>query len=237
VSAILTETCKRSLIVFVKPPIPGEVKTKLIPSLSGSEAAELYKCFVADTLTNIHHVSHHPRIQVAYQPHSKASNLDWLGLKNPPEIFRQEGRTLGERLVHAFGVSFGHGSQQVVIIGSDSPHLPVGYIEQAFHALDESDIVVGPSNDGGYYLIGLSRPCMRLFEEVIWTGDQVFERATQNALTFGYTLKILPSYYDIDTIEDLKTLHLDLQLEGEKAPQTRKYLHFLNKQKPLFSAV
>lgn len=232
---IAIDSVKRTVIVFVKSPIPGDVKTRLIPYLTSVEAADLYKCFVADTLNVVSKISTHTKTQVAYQPHSKMANLSWLGLKNPPDLFKQEGRSLGERLIHAFGIAFGRGAQQVVIIGSDSPNLPQQYIDQAFTALNDADVVIGPATDGGYYLIGLSRPCLKLFDDVSWSTDQVFERTCQIALANKYTLKILPHHYDIDTIEDLKTLHSDLTQTQSAAPQTKKFLSQLLKEKSLFS--
>ena len=233
-SALLT--AKRALIVFVKSPIPGEVKTRLIPHLTSEEAAFLYKCFVADTMKTAAHMAASSRIQVAYQPHSRAMDLSWLGLRSTPETFRQEGKSLGERLTHAFGVAFGHGSSQVVIIGSDSPTLPHRYLEQAFQALNDSDVVLGPSIDGGYYLIGLSRPCTKLFEDLTWSSDQVFEGTKRNAETLGYRLRLLPKHYDIDTFEDLQMLHTELAKDAEQAPVTWKFLSTLAKKNPGFSA-
>jgi len=234
-SATIATEAKCALIIFVKSPIPGDVKTRLIPYLTGSEAADLYKCFVADTLRHVNKIEVTAKIQVAYQPHSKASNLEWLGLKSPPELFKQEGRSLGERLIHAFGQAFGRGAQKVVIIGSDSPNLPHNYIDQAFKALEEADVVLGPATDGGYYLIGLSRPCLKLFDDVSWSTDQVFERTAHNAQSQGYKLRILPTHYDIDTIEDLQTLHNELQIKGDQAaPTTKKFLNQLIKTKGLF---
>lgn len=229
------ESVKRALIIFVKSPIPGDVKTRLIPHLSGLEAADLYKCFVADILKTVSQLSMPAKVQVAYQPHAKAADLSWLGARNTPELFKQDGRSLGERLIHAFGMAFGRGSQHVVIIGSDSPTLPKTYIEQAFQALKETDVVLGPAMDGGYYLIGLSRPCLKLFEDVSWSTDQVFERTAQNAQSLRYSLKVLPSHYDIDTIDDLRTLHKELLVPGPNAPMTKRYLESLVKTKALFS--
>ncbi|MCB4756689.1 MAG: TIGR04282 family arsenosugar biosynthesis glycosyltransferase [Elusimicrobia bacterium] len=231
------ETAKQVLIVFVKAPIAGDVKTRLIPYLSSLEAANLYKCFVSDVIKNASQLSGLCRIQVAYQPHPKASDLSWLGLRQTPEIFRQEGRSLGERLTHAFGVAFGKGAKQVVILGSDAPTLPASFIEKAYDELHSSDVVLGPATDGGYYLVGLSRPCLKLFEEVSWSTDQVFERTTQNAMRYGYSLKILPTHYDIDTIEDLQTLHQELVNNGKEAPQTKRYLFDLIRKNQLFSSV
>lgn len=221
--------------MFVKSPVPGDVKTRLIPFLTGSEAADLYKCFVSDILANLFHKTQSAKMHLAYQPHSKANDLSWLESKNTPELYRQEGRSLGERLVHSFGVAFGKGFQRIVIIGSDSPTLPHAYIEQAFSALQDSDVVLGPAMDGGYYLIGLSRPCLKLFEDVSWSTDQIFERTARNAESLGYSLRVLPSHYDIDTIDDLMRLHEELNADGHQAPLTKKYLSQLLKTKTAFS--
>lgn len=230
------EKVKRSLIVFVKAPIPGDVKTRLIPYLSGLEAADLYKCFVCDVIRNVTQTDPTLRVHVAYQPHPKANDLSWLGLRNTPELFRQDGRSLGERLIHAFGMAFGRGAKQIVIIGSDSPNLPHAYIDQAFAALSEADVVLGPTADGGYYLVGLSRPCLKLFDDVAWSTDQVFERTSHNAVNHGYTLRILPQHYDIDTVDDLRTLHGELTRDGRKAPSTKRFLENLLKTKTFFSS-
>ena len=213
--------------------MPGDVKTRLIPHLSAEEAAGLYRCFVSDIFQSLHHLTTGPRLSVAYQPHSKSPDLAWVGTKNPPEFFRQEGNSLGERLVHGFGVGFGRGYQHVVIIGSDAPTLPPAYIDQAFAALADSDVVLGPALDGGYYLIGLSRPCMKLFDNVAWSTDQVFERTAANAQGQGYRLKVLPSHYDIDTFDDLAALNRDLSKNGEQCPQTRRFLQAVLRNKPL----
>ncbi len=234
---LCAELIRRTLIVFVKAPIAGDVKTRLIPYLNSIEAADLYKCFVSDVIRCASQFAHLSKIQVAYQPHPKASDLSWLCLRQPPDLFRQEGRSLGERLTHAFGVAFGRGAKQVMIIGSDSPTLPRSYIEKAFLELNEADVVLGPSKDGGYYLVGLSRPCMKLFEDVSWSTDQIFERTTHNALENGYSLRILPSHYYVDTISDLNALQEELAGNGHEAPSTKRFLSQLNKTRPLLDPV
>lgn len=228
---------KRALVVFVKSPVPGEVKTRLIPHLSAVESADLYKSFVSDTLRNAAKISVPARTVVAYRPHSKALDLSWLPAKNRPELFKQDGHSLGEKLIHAFGLAFGRGAQQVVIIGSDSPNLPPSYIDQGFRALADADVAIGPSTDGGYYLIGLSRPCLKLFDDVSWSTDQVFERTVQNAQRQGYRLKILPTHYDIDTFDDLLMLGDELEKASDLAPATHRYLAALKRNKQLIPAV
>ena len=226
---------KRALIVFVKSPVPGDVKTRLIPHLSAEESAGLYRCFVVDILGALS-PNGDTRLLVAYQPNSKMPDLSWLGFRSAPEFFRQEGKSLGERLIHAFGVAFGRGCREVVIIGSDSPTLPASFIEQGFAALRDADVVLGPATDGGYYLIGLSRPCMKLFEDVAWSTDQVFERTARSAQAQGYRLRVLPTHYDVDTVEDLKVLQRELANGQHLAPRTRRYLETLLRHKPALAA-
>ena len=227
---------KRALIVFIKSPMAGNVKTRLIPHLSAEEAANLYRCFVLDVLKSLLPEGPDGRLIVAYQPSNKMPDLSWTG-RHPPEFFRQEGKSLGERLAHAFGTAFGRGCRQVVLIGSDSPTLPPAYIEQAFAALQEADVVVGPATDGGYYLIGLSRPCLKLFDDVAWSTDQVFERTVQIAQSQGFRLRVLPTHYDVDTVDDLGVLSRELAANDAVAPQTRRYLTQLIKSKPPLVAV
>jgi rSAM/selenodomain-associated transferase 1 len=217
-------TPKRELIVFVKAPIPGDVKTRFIPHLTSAEAADLYRCFVTDTISGVSRVAPNGRITVAYQSHPKSPDLSWLGGKTRPGFFRQEGRSLGERLVHAFGAAFGRGAQHVVIIGSDSPNLPPQYVEQAYAALQSADVVLGPSSDGGYYLVGLSRPCLRLFDDVIWSSDQAFEHTCRNASNQGYRLRVLSGHYRVETLPDLNILCSDLSRFPRKAPATHRFL-------------
>jgi rSAM/selenodomain-associated transferase 1 len=201
---------KRVMLVCIKAPSPGDVKTRLIPALSSDESAQLYRCFVADAVRALNAMPLAPRMLVSYASHPKMPTLSWLG-KNPPEMFKQEGKSLGEKIIHAFGIAFGRGAQQAVMIGCDTPTLPMEYIQKAFKALESSDVVLGPTTTGSYYLVGLSRPCMNIFDNVCWSGDQIFESTVLNAQKQGYKLRVLPTHYDVETIESLRKLHSDRQ--------------------------
>jgi rSAM/selenodomain-associated transferase 1 len=226
------DSLKRTLIPFVKSPVAGECKTRLMPNLNAEQAASLYKCFVIDLVTRLGQGENASRVLVAYQPHPRLPDLSWLGLRKAPDFFRQEGKSLGERLAHAFGIAFGRGARQVVLIGSDSPTIPEATVEQAFAALNDADVVVGPAIDGGYYLIGLSRPCLNLFENVAWSTDQVFERTVQIAQEHGYRLRVLPTHYDVDTVEDLAVLNRELATNPALAPSTQRALSQLFRANP-----
>lgn len=193
---------KQMLVIFVKAPLPGDVKTRLIPMLNPVEAAELYQCFVKDTVRSMRTLKG-VDVHIAYQPHAKAPDPSWTGFPLPH--FRQEGQSLGERLYRAAAQAFQEKARRVIIIGSDSPTLPARYVEQAFQMLGESDVVLGPATDGGYYLVGMSRLCPGLFDQVSWSTEQVFEQSFANARKHGYSLRTLPTYFDIDTIQDLES--------------------------------
>ncbi|GAI20661.1 unnamed protein product, partial [marine sediment metagenome] len=138
-------------------------------------ATDLYKSFVADILTTLHTLSVNFRI-VFYPPDAGDQFQQWLGEKYSyaPQI----GQDLGQRMKNAFLQAFSDGFNSVVIIGSDSPDLPADYLDLGFTALDTNDVVVGPSSDGGYYLIGFAREAFLpdVLEQITWSSTNVFER-------------------------------------------------------------
>ncbi|MCG3205449.1 MAG: 2-phospho-L-lactate guanylyltransferase [Elusimicrobia bacterium] len=211
------------LVIFVKAPIPGQVKTRLMPHLNGTECAELYTCFVKDILNTVSQLVN-TKILVAYQPHAPYPDLAWTGLKKSFDTLSQQGKTLGERLAHATGLSFGRGAKRVVIIGSDAPNFPLAHVTQAFDLLHKCDVVLGPALDGGYTLIGLSRPTLKLFENINWSTDQVYDQTLQQAANLGLALKVLPTHYDVDTFQELLQLKNDLSTTPHAAPLTFDYL-------------
>ena len=144
----------RCLIIFAKSPIPGEVKTRLIPYITPTEAAELYKAFVTDIISNAYKLKCE-RVTIAYTPSNAEATFHSI-CGQSVNYLPQKGHNLGERMRNAFMYSFDKGSQRTVIIGTDSPTLPLSYIRDAFDALKEVPITIGPTFDGGYYLIGLS---------------------------------------------------------------------------------
>ena len=227
---------KETLIVFVKAPLPGDVKTRLIPALSPAEAAELYQCFVKDIIRSMRRLKD-VHMELAYQPHAKAPDPSWTGCAVP--FFRQDGQSLGERLHRALSSAFIGKAKRVVIIGSDSPTLPLDYVRQAFHMLRKCDVVLGPASDGGYYLVGMSRLCLGFFEHVSWSTEQVFEQSIANAQKYGYSLRALPTYFDVDTIEDLEWLWRSRESHNleQTAPLTGRFLaRAMNRRRPVFSA-
>lgn len=188
------------LIIFVKLPTPGQVKTRLGKIIGNQEAAELYRLFIQETFAMARQLAD-CKIHVAFEPTQPGESFDDI---IPGEFlhFPQQGKDLGERMCNAFR----HGltqAQKVVIIGSDSPTLPGDYIEQAFERLTHSDLVLGPAEDGGYYLIGMKELHVKLFDNIAWSSDAVFRTTLQRAKRLQLKVALLPAWYDVDDLDAL----------------------------------
>lgn len=218
---------KACLIVFAKNPIPNTVKTRLIPTLSPEQAAALYTAFLTDwceTLAELSDVN----LVIAYTPPEAESDLQAL-IGDDVIYIPQIGADLGERLTSATQWAAEQGYTKILFVGSDSPTLPISYISQALTLLDARDTVIGPSTDGGYYLIGFSAAALtttvpHVFEEIAWSTADVFQQTVACIHSTRATLGLLPPWYDIDTAEDLMFLrsHLSaMRLAGDTGQATR----------------
>ena len=201
---------KICVIVFAKNPIPNQVKTRLVPTLSPEEAATLYKAFLIDgceALSKLVGVD----LIVAYTP--PEAELDLQVLIGDDAIYTpQIGEDLGERLTSATQQAAAQGYTKILLVGSDSPTLPISYISEAFTQLDSRDIAIGPSTDGGYYLIGFSAPNIKttvpfVFEDIAWSTADVFRQTLARIRSVKATVGLLPPWYDIDTAENLAFLY------------------------------
>ena len=218
---------KTCVIVFAKNPIPNQVKTRLLPTLSPEQAAALYTAFLTDwceTLAELPDVD----IVIAYTPPEAQPDLQALIGENAIYI-PQIGTDLGERLTSATQWAAEHGYTKILVVGSDSPTLPISYISQALGLLDSRNIVIGPSTDGGYYLIGFSVETLattvpHVFEEIAWSTVEVFQQTVARIQSAKATLGLLPPWYDIDTAEDLAFLHAHIsamRLAGDRVQAVR----------------
>jgi rSAM/selenodomain-associated transferase 1 len=215
----------RALIIVSKKPEAGQTKTRLSPPLSGQQAAALYHCFLLDTLDLMQQVEIAQPI-LAYTPDEAEPFFRDL-VPTKFELVPQVGADLGERLHNVLSGCLQNGYHQAVVMDSDSPTLPAGTLRQAFRTLDDPgvDVVLGPCEDGGYYLIGLKRPCEALFREIPMSTPQVTAETLQRAEENGLRVVLLPRWYDVDLYADLERLSEELAaLPADRARHTRAFL-------------
>lgn len=211
------------LLVVAKQPAAGQTKTRLCPPLDGAMAATLYECFLQDTLALMREVNDVQRA-IAYLPEDAAGYFRTLA--PDMRLTPQRGADLGERLANLLGDALEGGAGQAVVMDSDSPNLPSAYLRQAFAALDgPADVVLGPCDDGGYYLIGMKRPEPRLLREVPMSTPQVTQHTLALAHELGLRTALLPMWYDVDTVAELVRLQGELRVTpAERCPATRRQL-------------
>jgi len=209
------------LLVFAKVPRPGEVKTRLTPFLTSREAARLYDAFLRDALAL------YAQLEVDVQLHL-APPLPDEGVDDVPDrisIHEQQGDGLGPRMAHAFETAFENGYDRAAVVGTDHPTLPLEFVARGFTALsEERSICVGPSADGGFYLLGMSAFVPKLFEDMTYSHDQVFRDTLARAKATDAALTVLPRWYDVDTPEALSRMADDLEEADVEAPATRAAL-------------
>lgn len=199
---------ERILIIFVKYPEAGSVKTRLAQSIGEERAASLYRLFVELLLKRISDTSFERLI--FYSPAEKRGKLSgWLG--GGLRLFPQRGDNLGQRLSNAFQFAFREGARKVVIVGTDIPLLDKEVILTAFQRLEDSQCVIGPSLDGGYYLLGLSHFDAKIFQNINWGTDKVLNETLQAVKHLGLAYSLLAECFDVDDIEDLVRLKLSLR--------------------------
>ena len=217
-------TTRLALAVMAKRPQAGEVKTRLCPPLTPEEAAELAHCFLADTLKQVRRVPGVERF-VAFSP---ADAEDFFRKQTGAafSLFPQAAGDLGARLADLTDHWLKAGFAGVIVIGADLPTLPDAVLHEAREVLagELADVVLGPADDGGYYLIGLRRPSRALFAGIAWSTDAVLSQTVARADAAGLRTHLLPPWYDVDVAADLQRLAHDLADDRTRAARTRAYL-------------
>jgi len=211
----------RSLVIMAKAPRPGTVKTRLIESLPSAAVTALYCCLLEDTLALAKSLT---GVDVAVMcPEADRGELVH-SLGNTVQVVAQQGAGLVAGLTSVFRHFTGAGQRHVIAFNSDSPHLAPSVLERAFDVLARNDVVVGPTHDGGYYLVGAKAAHPSLFEgDGMGTKsalDRLLTRTKVLELSTGFT----EAFYDIDVANDLLRLARELQLAPEKAPRTAGWL-------------
>ncbi|MBA7501151.1 hypothetical protein ES704_03913 [subsurface metagenome] len=199
---------ERILIVFIRYPEAGCVKTRLAKSIGEKEAASFYRLFVELLLKRTDDMSSERLI--FYTPANKRDKISsWLD--DDSRLFPQRGDNLGQRMSNAFQFGFARGAHEIVIVGTDIPLLNKEVILAAFKKLENRQCVIGPSFDGGYYLLGLSHFDGTIFQNINWGTDKVLDQTLEAVKRLGLTYSLLEEHFDVDDIEDLVRFKLGLR--------------------------
>lgn len=193
---------KRAVICFTRVPKPGVTKTRLLPVLTPEQCVGLHWAFLRDLAEVYRQMDAH--LFVAYTP-----DPDWENLKTVfPQagFYPQKGNDLGERMYRVIRKVLELGYESVVLTGADLPLMTAAHLESGFAVLEEKDIAIGPTSDGGYYLIGMKKPCREVFRIEGYGGSSVFENTVSAAEDAGRTVGVARTCDDVDTPEDLRNL-------------------------------
>lgn len=204
--------CSQALVIFAKYPAPGLVKTRLARIIGDTAACEIYRSFT-DIIIGKAAVIKDVRIRLDIAPFTDES-FSYFNKRYPNvDVVPQSGDDLGARMLNSITSAYSSGFERTCMIGTDIPDLPLEIINEAFKSLLQNDVVLGPSNDGGYYLIGMKIPIPQLFEDIAWSTDTVFSNTSSRAASLGFSLSVLPRFSDVDTMEDLAGLYVRIDCE------------------------
>ena len=210
-----------TLVIMAKAPKPGMVKTRLLESLPSPAVAALYRCLLEDTITLAKSL---PGVEVAVMcPESDEDELAHF-LGNSIRVVAQEGEGLAAGLVSVFAHFTAAGGHRVIAFNSDSPHLSPSVLDGAFQTLAARDLVVGPTHDGGYYLVGAKAAHPTLFKNDGLGTSSALDRLLERARVLDLSTGLTEPFYDIDVADDLIRLAPELQLAPARAPRTAAWL-------------
>lgn len=217
---------KRTVIIMAKAPLAGTVKTRLEPYLSAEKCAQLAGCFLRDTISKAESLKN--KLIIAYSPAGETDYFRRLAGEKT-SLVEQKGDDLGEKMFSAFEFAFRQNSDAAaVMIGTDSPTFPADFIERAFEFLETgADAVLGKTEDGGFYLIGLRKADARIFERVEWSSPKTFAQVRENILNLNRRLREVPGWYDVDEPNDFEQLKNEFLNSGNArrfAPETFEWI-------------
>lgn len=195
------------LIIFIKNPEIGKVKTRLAKTIGNEKALEVYQLLQERTKKVSLGVNAR---RFLFYSENIAQNDQWSN-QDFDKLLQVDG-DLGNRMIAAIQAVFSMGSNKTIIIGSDCYDITSEIIESAFQKLDHSDVVIGPANDGGYYLIGMKKMHQDIFQNIEWSTETVFENTINKVVQKGRSYEVLPTLIDIDTEEDLKASSFNLRI-------------------------
>jgi uncharacterized protein len=208
------------LCIFAKPPCPGTVKTRLADTLGEESATRLAAAFLHDTWSAARQLLW---ARVILATTHRSSFEAELGIHADSQVWLQGTGDLGQRLERILQRALQY-APLALVIGSDSPGLPAQLLDRAHRALSSSEAVLGPCDDGGFYLIGLSRCPAGLLSELPWSSPETFQRTFDQIRHFGLSPALLPTWFDVDRVADLERLHRSIERGEVAAPKTARVL-------------
>jgi rSAM/selenodomain-associated transferase 1 len=215
-----------ALCIMAKAPLPHLAKTRLCPPLSAEGAAFLAGCFLRDTVATVQGFNGADP-HIAYTPEDSGAFFSSI----VPAGFRlipQPDGDLGTRLARTARTLFSRGYRGALLIGSDTPHLPLALLREGLRQLEEGRVVLGPCEDGGYYLIGMTAPVDQLFRGISWSTGSVLACTITRAREAGLSVSLLPPWYDLDRIEDLARLRHEIakgQVRADLCHTQNAFMH------------
>jgi rSAM/selenodomain-associated transferase 1 len=205
-----------ALAVMAKAPVPGAVKTRLAPALGAEQAAELARALLVDQLAHLQFYA--ADLYLAFAPADAGALIEQLA-PTRYRCFPQEGDGLGMRMQAIFAKLFADGYHHVVLIGADLPAVPLRFFEEAYAFLHSAvqRVVLGPSHDGGYFLIGCNRLTPQIFAAMDWGHGEVLAQTVAKLAALKIDYHLLPEWFDVDTPDDLLKLRSELDTALAKA--------------------
>ena len=203
-----------SLVLFAKAPLVGTVKTRLAQTCGDDVALKLYEAFLKDAIHLLGAWSSddlgekNKRVRVYLASKTDVENPPW----SAHEVRFQEGSDLGERMKNCIAAELADGAERVCIIGADSPTLPLHLVREAFFALDWYPLVLGPTFDGGYWLVGARGKVPPIFDNINWSTASVMSDTVNHLQNADIEPHLLPFWYDVDNAEDLQRLKWHAQI-------------------------
>ena len=191
-----------TLIIFLKYPEPGKVKTRLAKDVGDNVAAKIYSYMAMTIIENVVDPKSYNMI-IFYDPPEKEKEIkNWIG-KKEVQYSPQVGNTLGDRISNAFKEVYSNGTGKIVIIGTDCLDVTSENIKEAMKKLENCDVTLGPAEDGGYYLVGLNKYTPQIFRDIDWSTDRVLEQTLERIKVKKLNYELLKTLKDIDTFDDL----------------------------------
>lgn len=215
-----------AIVIMAKAPVPNDVKTRLVPPLDSKTASDLYRSFLLDKIEQVAEID--AQCFLAFTPNTAESLFREI-IPRKFILLQQEGNNLGERLANVTERLFTQGFKKIILVDSDTPNLPPKMLRTAISRLDSVEVVVGPCEDGGYYLIGMKSYLPNIFKDIPWSTRAVVTSTVRRIVEMKATFSLLDKWYDIDKVEDLLRLKRDLNASFEARQACRNTFDLLSK--------